>query len=142
MDNILNILNMINQKAPEPPKQEIPKEVLDQYPYGDFPIRYTKHGQENIRKNSENRFSYSEEPNKLDQPNNFDFSSILPFIQLLSNKNQPKDMMKLISKLLFKDNKDLQKIFEMFPMKNKEIIKNDNFPDTNKVNISSLKRIN
>ena len=147
MENLMNLLNLFNQKTSEqsePHKQEIPKEVLDQYPYGDFPIRYTKAGQENIRKNSENRFSYTtpQQPSKQPDNNaNLNLSSLLPLIQLMSQKQQPKDMMKILSKLLFKDNKDIQKVFDLISIKSKEIDKSDNFPDLNKVNISSLKRV-
>ena len=59
----------------------------------------------------------------------------------MSQKQQPKDMMKILSKLLFKDNKDIQKVFDLISIKSKEIDKSDNFPDLNKVNISSLKRV-
>lgn len=148
MENLLQILNLLNNTSKQnetPTQQEIPKEILDQYPYGDFPIRYTKVGQENIRKQSEKRFSYEESiPNKTinnEQNNNLNLTSLLPFIQLMSGKKQPHDMMKLLSQLLFKDNKDMQKLFELFPMKSQEIKNNNNFPDLNKVKISSLKRI-
>jgi hypothetical protein len=105
MDNIADLIQMFSNKQEEK-KIEIPKELADQYPYGQFPIRYTKIGQEEIRKQSENRFSYSEE--KKEQPsqsNNLDMKSLLPIIQLMSSgKKNPNDMMKILSKLLFKDN--------------------------------------
>ena len=62
MDKIFDLLknfsNLSNQQENKT-ENTIPKEVLDQYPYGEFPIRYTKLGQETIRKQSENRFSYN-----------------------------------------------------------------------------------
>lgn len=148
MDNLLNILNLLNKtsqsKNTEPEKNEIPKEILEQYPYGKFPNQYTKNGQEDLRKASENRYSYLGEENLDTQKNenNLDISSLIPFIQLMSGKQQPKDMMKILSKMLFKENKELEKIFDLFTPKNKpqELI-NNNFPDTNKVKISTLRRI-
>ena len=58
MDNLLNILNLFNNNNPKEQEPhdtpKIPKEILDQYPYGKFPEQYTKSGQEHLRKNSEN----------------------------------------------------------------------------------------
>ena len=130
------------------PQNKVPKEVLDQYPYGEFPIRYTKSGQEDIRRNSEKRFSYDTQQQTthedLNKPNNNDLNitSLLPLIQLMSNKKQPADTMKILSEILFKDNKDFQQIFNLISkQKPQEFDKSDSFPNTNKVNISSLKRI-
>lgn len=121
----------------------IPKELEDQYPYGQFPIRYTKYGQEELRKHSENRFSIRQQETQPSesQNNNIDLSSMLPLIQMLSNKQQPKDMFKILSKLLFKDNKELEKIFEAFPIKSQSIVPKEDFPNTQKINIQSLKRV-
>jgi len=150
MDNLLNILNLFNspQKQEEPQlESQIPKEILDQYPYGKFPERYTKSGQENLRKNSEGRFANIEPNNNnessKEENNNLDISSFLPVIQLISGKQQPKDMMKILSKLLFKDNKNIEKFLDIMSPKNKvqEIKINTPFPDTNKIKISSLRRI-
>ena len=144
MDNIADLIQMFSSSKQEENKVEIPKEVADQYPYGQFPIRYTKLGQEEIRKQSENRFSYSEE--KKEQPtqsNNLDLKSLLPIIQLMSTgKKNPNDMMKILSKLLFKDNPTYEKLFSTFTkMKSQDIKKEDDFPNTNKIKISSLRRV-
>ena len=61
MDNLSELLQLFSNTTKKEEKTTIPKELADQYPYGQFPIRYTKIGQEEIRKQSENRFSYSEE---------------------------------------------------------------------------------
>ena len=123
--------------------QTIPQEVINQYPYGEFPIQYTKSGQEQIRKSSENRFSYNETPPAQSEDKNFDIMSLLPLVTLMSNKKQPKDMFELLSTFLFKDKPELKKIFELFPKHNGPDIKSEEpFPDTNKVSINSLKRIN
>lgn len=148
VDNLLNILNLFNQasqtKNTEPEKYEIPKEILDQYPYGKFPNQYTKNGQEDLRKASENRYSYidAEKTEARKNESNLDISSILPLIELMSGKQQPKDMMKILSKMLFKENKEFEKIFDLITPKNKpqELI-NNSFPNTNKVKISTLRRI-
>ena len=146
MENLIKILSLLNNSTEQKQKPaEIPKEVSSQYPYGEFPIRYTRHGQEEIRKSSENRFSYNEQKQEEPQPqSNIDIASLLPLIQLMSSKNnQPRDMFKILSKLLFKDNKDLEKLFDLLPKQKPVEIKSENeFPDTNKVKISSLRKIN
>lgn len=149
MDNILNLLSLLNssQKKEEHEAPKIPKEILEQYPYGKFPIRYTKSGQESLRKESENRFSYKDEIKKEDEQssnqNNFNLTELLPLLQLMSGKKDQTDMFKILSKMLFKDNKDLEGLFRLMkPSKPQELTNEDSFPDTNKVKISSLKRIN
>lgn len=126
----------------------IPKEVIEQYPYGEFPLRYTKSGQEIIRKQSESRFKYDNSVATQNVPSdskneNLNLSMLLPLIQMMSgSKKNPKDMMQIFSKLLFKDNPDMQKLFSMLPnIKGQEIAPQSEFPDTNKVSISSLKKI-
>ena len=68
---------------------------------------------------------------------------LIPIIQMLSGgKKNQKDMMQIFSKLLFKDNPDMQKLFSMLPsIKGQEINNSEDFPDTNKVKISTLKKI-
>ena len=151
MDNIFETLGKLNSNNNSKDTNQIPKEIIDQYPYGQFPLRYTKTGQEIIRKQSESRYSY-EQPNAYNEPpqenksdNNLNLSMLLPFIQMLSGgKKNPKDMMQVFSKLLFKDNPDMQKLFSMLPnIKGLDVktTNNETFPNTNKVEISSLKRI-
>ena len=143
ISSVINILNnMSNTNSTDKSEPTISQELQDQYPYGQFPIRYTKHGQEELRKQSENRFSdYPQSTQENSQNNNFDLSTLLPLIQLLSNKQQPKDMFKILSKLLFKDNKDLEKIFNSISVKSQSITPKDPFPDTQKINLNTLKRV-
>ena len=146
MDNISDLIKIFSNFNNEK-KQEIPKEISNQYPYGQFPIKYTKLGQESIRKQSENRYSYNEEKEKNNRNDSLDLQTLLPMIQLMtSSKKSNKDMMGILTKLLFKDQPELQKLFSLLPnnskIKNQEIKQNNQFPDTNKVQISSLKRIN
>lgn len=151
MDNLAELLNLfskVSNKNNEPQQQEIPKEILDQYPYGEFPIRYTKAGQESLRRDSENRFSYKDNPSHEHhtekKDNNLNISELIPLLQLMSGKKDSKDMFKILSSILFKDNKDLQNILKLLPnnnIKSQELDKPNTFPDTNKVKISSLTRI-
>lgn len=151
MENIIELISKIsNNKNTSPQTQSVPKEILDQYPYGEFPTRYTKVGQEDIRKQSENRYAYIEPPKEkeTDKPTDLDFKSLLPIIQILSNKeHSSKDMFKVFSQLLFKDNPEFQNILELFSrnttnkIKNQEIDNREDFPNTNKVSISSLEKI-
>lgn len=150
MDNLFDMFEKFNTDNSTPKENNnIPKEILDQYPYGQFPIRYTKSGQEIIRKQSESRFKYENENTQLieksNNDNKLDFNILLPIIQMLSSgKKNSKDMMQLFSKILFKDNPDFQKLFSLFsPLKGQNIEKQkEQFPNTNKVEISSLKKIN
>lgn len=151
MENqILDIIKMLSSKkdTAEEPKNEIPKEVLEQYPYGKFPLQYTKSGQESIRKQSENRFQNVDDIKEQPKTNNqmSDISTLLPLLQILGNKKQKglDSMMPILSKLLFKDNPEMEKLFKLFEKNNKtkEINNTEKFPDTNTVCISALKKIN
>ena len=150
MDNIFDMLGKLGSQTPENenPQATIPKEILDQYPYGQFPLRYTKSGQEILRKQSENRFSFEQEKTPVStqgakQENGLNMQMLIPIIQMLSGgKKNQKDMMQIFSKLLFKDNPDMQKLFSILPnIKGQEINSSEDFPDTNKVKISTLKKI-
>lgn len=148
LESLLNLLGNLQSSSKESSAQEkIPKEVLDQYPYGDFPSRYTKLGQENLRKESENRFSYKEEfiANQPNSSNNgINFAELIPLLQLFSGKKDSKDILKTLSKFLFKDNKELQNIIDLAPgkpIKSQTIETTNVFPNTNKIKISSLTRI-
>lgn len=148
MDNIFDMLGKLgSQKSQNESSQAVPKEILDQYPYGQFPLRYTKSGQEILRKQSENRFSYEQEKTVSTQGEKQDsglnMQMLIPIIQMLSGgKKNQKDMMQIFSKLLFKDNPDMQKLFSILPnIKGQEINNSEDFPDTNKVKISTLKKI-
>lgn len=145
----MNMIDMFqNLSSNNSNNNSIPKEVIEQYPYGEFPLRYTKSGQEIIRKQSESRFKYDNSVATQNVPSdskneNLNLSMLLPLIQMMSgSKKNPKDMMQIFSKLLFKDNPDMQKLFSMLPnIKGQEIAPQSEFPDTNKVSISSLKKI-
>ena len=151
MEQLINLMSTLSQNKQEQPKQTIPKEILDQYPYGDFPIKYTKTGQETIRINSQNRFSYQEDiPQNTEEKDNtsLDLNSLLPLIQILSNKtHSQKDMLQVFSKILFKDHPEMESLLKLFStnqnkdINTQEINNTKNFPDTNKVSISSLKRV-
>lgn len=144
LSEIIKTLSNTNENSPT-----IPKEVLDQYPYGEFPLRYTKSGQDILRKNSEARYLNDTPPTQTKEENNtstpLDISTILTLSSLLTNKKkQPSNMLELISSILFKDNPEIKKLLKLFTTttKTQEIIPKEDFPDTNKVCISTLKRIN
>ena len=145
--DINDIIKVFSSQKTQEKEQtpNIPQEVLNQYPYGQFPIQYTRTGQEQLRKQSENRFSKNEESTKEinNETNQLDIMSLLPIISMLQNKKQPKDMFELLSNLLFKDKPEMKNLFNLIPKhKNQEINKIESFPNTNKVSINSLKRIN
>lgn len=142
LTEFVKILSNVQNTTPP-----IPKEISDQYPYGEFPVRYTKSGQELLRKNSERRYSYKEEDHSTydtDTPNdNSGILTILPLLEIMmSKKKQPNKMFELFSSILFKDKPELKKLFSIMPnITTKEVSNCDNFPDTNKVSISSLRRL-
>lgn len=144
LSEIIKTLSNTSEKSPT-----IPKEVLDQYPYGEFPLRYTKSGQDFLRKNSETRYLNDTPPTQDNEENNtsnsLDLSTILTLTSLLTNKKkQPSDMLELISTILFKDNPEMKKLLKLLAptTKAQEVTPKEDFPDTNKVCISTLKRIN
>ena len=147
MDNIMEILKLMsnNNLGKESQEQKIPKEILDQYPYGEFPIRYTRSGQESIRKNSESRFLNSDNKEEEDKnKQDFDLSTILGISSLLSGKKRkPQDMLEVFSSILFKDKPELKNMLKLFSPKQsiQEIKSQQTFPDTNKVCISTLKKV-
>ena len=120
--------------------EKIPEEIINQYPYGQFPIKYTKEGQEKIRKQCEDRFNKDIEEN-INQNQTSDINSILPLISLLTNKKQPKDIFELLSCLITKDKPELKNLFKLLQKPNPKEPERS-FPDTNKVSINSFKRIN
>lgn len=148
MENLINLISTLTQnKNTSPTTTSIPKEIINQYPYGEFPIRYTKVGQEDIRKNSENRYANIPKQKENQDTNNLDFKDIIPILQLLSNKeNSPNNMIKIFTQLFFKDKPELENLLKLFSkntsnIKNQEIDNRENFPNTNKVNISALQKI-
>lgn len=139
MESLLKILN-IGQKSQT--NEQANQEVNSQYPYGDFPIRYTKTGQEILRKQSEARY-LSPPPLEPSQSSNIDVSTLVTLMSIIGNKKKSSsDILELLSPLLFKDNPELKSLLKLFN-KNKpqDIISTENFPDTNKVSISTLKRV-
>lgn len=142
LSNLINILsrNTSNEQAME---QVVPKEVLDQYPYGDFPLKYTKVGQEYLRKNSEARYLNPTPPYQESKEPKPDMSTLVSLLSLVGNKKKnPNDMLELFSSLLFKDNPEIKNLLKLFGSKKQPEINTCNtFPDTDKVKISSLKRV-
>jgi len=146
MNNLLDLIKIFSNNNSPSQKEEkvvISKELQEQYPYGEFPIRYTKSGQETIRKQSEKRFSYDEPKEHTIKENNFNIETLLPLIQTLSSgKKQGGNLLQMLTPILFKDNPQMAQLFKLFPQKPKVDIKNDEFfPDTNKVEINSLRKI-
>lgn len=143
--NLSNLINILSHSTSSEnvATQDIPKEVLDQYPYGDFPLRYTKVGQEYLRKNSEARYLNPtlahQESKKLDP----DMSTLVSLLSLVGNKKKnPNDMLELFSSLLFKDNPEIKNLLKLFGSKKQPEVNSCNtFPSADSVKISSLKRV-
>lgn len=141
MESLIKLLSA-NTSQSSQSNEPIKKEIDMQYPYGDFPIRYTKSGQEFMRKNSEARYQ-SPPPPEPQQSSSIDISTLVTLMSLLGGKKKSSsDMLELISPILFKNNPELKSLLKLFNKdKPKEIIGSQDFPNTNKVSISSLKRV-
>lgn len=141
--NIANLLKALSSGQDENVnKDTVSDEISMQYPYGDFPIRYTKSGQETLRKQSEARFS-SPAPQNYTPNADIDISSLVAVLSLMGGKKKSSsDMLELLSPILFKNNPELKSLLKLFNKeKPKEIINTTDFPNTNKVAINSLKRV-
>ena len=90
----------------------------------------------------EKRYSYEEPTQHNDNKSQLNLDMLLPLIQSITGKKSPQNMMSILSKILFKDNPEMEKLFKLLPNKHNVEIKNDNtFPNTNTVKISNLKKI-
>ncbi len=142
LSNLINILSSAKTDK-EVSSESIPKEILDQYPYGDFPIRYTKTGQEFLRKNSEARYLNPTPQRKEPQSQEFNISTLVTLLSLVGTKKKsPSDMLELFSSILFKDNPEIKNILKLFNANKQPKIESlEKFPDANKIKISTLKRV-
>lgn len=142
--NFSNLINILSgAQTTSNTTTNIPKEVLEQYPYGDFPIRYTRSGQEFLRKNSEARYLNPPPPQKPSESTNSDISTLITLMSLLGGKKKSSnEMFELFSSILFKDNPELKKLIKLFPQnKPKEVNAQTDFPKPHTVSISNLKRV-
>lgn len=143
--NLSNLINILSHSTSSEnvATQDIPKEVLDQYPYGDFPLRYTKVGQEYLRKNSEARYLNPTPTHQESKKPDPDMSTLVSLLSLVGNKKKnPNDMLELFSSLLFKDNPEIKNLLKLFGSKKQPEVNSCNaFPDADSVKISSLKRV-
>ncbi len=90
--------------------------MISEYPYGQFPTRYTKNGQ---KARFEEIESSKKEAPQLDTPdcqqNAFDFSKLLPLVKLMSNKKSISnaDMLQLVVPLLGGDSSNVSDIISL-----------------------------
>lgn len=141
--NIANLLKALsNGQDNIAPPSNSQNEISMQYPYGDFPIRYTKSGQETLRKQSEARFLNTPQPSNT-QGSDMDISTLVTIMSLLTGKKKSSsDLLELLYPLLFKNNPELKSLLKLFNKESpKEIVNTKDFPNTNKVSVSSLKRV-
>lgn len=143
MADFSNIFDSLSKNSSQ--NTNIPKEILNQYPYGEFPIRYTRSGQEKIRIQSEHRYENTQQQQPPPNDNkNLDIDMLLPIVQMMTNKNKKSgDLLNTMSHILFKNNPNIEKILSLFSKNaKKQTIENtDTFPNTNKIEISKLKRV-
>lgn len=125
--------NTNNTSTPTP---SIPNELKSMYPYGDFPIKYTKSYQDYLKSNI-NKTIFSDIPISDNQANDnssipqekengIDIKSILPIIQTLSSNKSPdtKSLLNVLAPILFKDNPNILSLISNMPLPTK----NNNSP--------------
>lgn len=142
LSNLINILSSAKTDK-DASSESVPKEILDQYPYGDFPIRYTRSGQEFLRKNSEARYLNPTPQYEEPKTSKSDISTLATLLSLVGTKKKsPSDMLELFSSIIFKDNPEIKNILKLFNTnKQPKIEPLEKFPDANKIKISTLKRV-
>lgn len=138
---LINLLNLFNnnqnqstnsQQTQTKPVSNIPKEILESYPYGQFPTNSTIMGQKqrldnvlsNQKVNNVSAFSLpNDTPNndqQTEQQNNSSNSSsinmqtLAPLLDgLKSDSNNPNNILKLFVPLLFKNNPNINGILNL-----------------------------
>lgn len=165
MDNSV-LLNMLSTLMSSPKKPEesytTPSHSKDldyMYPYGDFPIKYTKSYQEYQRisrnnilypsqyqtSNAESIQPDSTTTDSSNTPNtSISMSSIMPLIQSLlsGKKNSSEDILNNILPLLFKDSPSITPLLSLIKSSSTAHKPSVNTLNTDKVDIDSLQIIN
>lgn len=143
ISSIANLFKTLSSgQGTDEKETNVSDEISMQYPYGDFPIRYTKSGQEALRRQSETRFLNP--PTQTNTQNSdLDISTIVTLLSLFGGKKKSSsDILELLSPILFKNNPELKTLLKLFNKESpKEIVNTEDFPNTHKVSISSLKRV-
>lgn len=147
-ESILNIISsmLTNNKNHSPTSATnytntpISNDLKNMYPYGDFPIRYTKNYQDYLKSNlnNGNAFSMNYSSENIDNTipttttqNNFDIKTLLPLIENLSNNNlDTKSLLSSLMPLLFKDQNNLLPLLEALPLTPKK-----NAPKSSTLNV-------
>ena len=108
--------------------------MTSEYPYGQFPTRFTKLGQQRRlekKKIEEQRVSsLSTQPvssPQQPQQNSFDISKLLPLIKLMGDKKSisTSDMLKMFIPLLGGESSGVSELLSLFPTKEEEPIVED-----------------
>ncbi|MBO7218799.1 MAG: hypothetical protein J6V40_02375 [Clostridia bacterium] len=146
-ENILNIISsMLTSKDSAPSNTSnyntspISNDLKNMYPYGDFPIRYTKNYQAHLKNNLNQVDSFIQNTNTENvdsyiQPNtpqnNFDIKTLLPLIQNLSNNNlDTRSLLSSLMPLIFKDQNNILPLIEALPLAPKK-----NAPNLSTLNV-------
>ena len=136
-ESVLNILSnmLINKDSTTSAAKNYntaPKsnDLNNMYPYGDFPIRYTKNYQAYLKSNLNrvDTFSTNTDTENIDSnyqnnttQNNFDIKSLLSLIQNLSSNNlDTKSLLSTLIPLLFKDQNNLLPLIDALTLTHKK----------------------
>lgn len=116
--------------------------VSNEYPYGIFPLNYTKEGQEKIKQSHQQQLredSFTTPESSL-KPT-LDLSKILPLIKLMGNKKSLSqgDMLQLLLPMLTGADFDMSEILKSITPSNEPEEVEDTI--TNQIKISSYKKI-
>ena len=157
-DNLLNMITSIMSNLPTSTKPQnetnntdISHELKSMYPYGEFPVKYTKSYQDHIRQNLNNDTAYTDNKSTIDtyineQPTtsqSLDLKTILPLIQNLSSGNRDsKSLINAITPLLFKDQPNLLSLIDSLPLTNKKSAIDTNTLNVDRIDLDSYTLVN
>ena len=116
--------------------------VSNEYPYGIFPLNYTKEGQEKIKHEIQEQAKKDIiDVSKPTPRPALDISKLLPLIKLMGNKKSLSqgDMLQLLVPMLTGSNVDISEILKSIEPTNEPEEAEDIIP--NQIKISSYKKI-
>lgn len=127
------------------------KQYISEYPYGQFPTRFTKKGQQQHFEQLTSEISQpqtltiNESRKESPQQNSFDISKLLPLIKLMSDKKSisSTDMLQMFIPLLggnYSSNiNDIMSLINPSKQANEDIA--EDIPPINSIKIDDYKRI-
>lgn len=110
--------------------------MIAEYPYGQFPTKFTKNGQkkyfEEIKEEQKIQTMSTETPQQTPPQNQFDFGKLLPLLKLMGDKKSISntDMLKMFIPMLGGDSNMSELLSLMSPTKQDEQVEDLTLSDT------------